>query len=483
MLLTQLLHGIKTIEIHGNKNIDINAISISSNEITADSLFVAIQGTAVDAHIYIDAVLAAGAAAVVCSTLPNEILPHKTYIKVHDTAHTLGWVACNFYDHPSKKIKLIGITGTNGKTTTATVLFDVFRGLGYSVGLVSTIQNRIDNATTPATHTTPNALALNQLLATMADSGCAYVFMEVSSHAVAQHRTAGLQFEGGVFTNLTHDHLDFHKTFAEYLKAKKTFFDQLSENSFALTNIDDKNGGVMLQNTQANKYSYALKTHADYKAKIIENDFGGLLLNFDGTEFHSLLVGSFNAYNLLAVYATALLLHQNKTEVLQVLSTVKNVAGRFDYIVGKQQKVGIIDYAHTPDALENVLATIKNINQNQRQIITVVGCGGNRDATKRPEMAKIACQYSHKAIFTTDNPRHENPNDILADMQKGVPLQHQAKTLTIPDRTQAIKTACMLAQNGDIILIAGKGHETYQEIAGIKHPYDDKKILQQILLT
>ena len=481
MLLSNLLKGIKTLEVFGDFQKNIAEISIDSTKITADGLFVALQGTKIDAHIFIDQVLAQGATAIVCQKMPELILPQITYIRVENTAEALGFLAANFYENPSQKIKLVGITGTNGKTTTATVLYHVFMKMGYATGLLSTVANRINTQTIAATHTTPNAIELNKLLAKMVDSGCEYVFMEVSSHAVVQRRIAGLRFVGGVFTNLTHEHLDFHLNFQAYLRAKKRFFDLLPENAFALTNIDDKNGAVMLQNTDALKYTYALKTGADYKGKILENDFGGMLLNFNQTEFHSLLVGSFNAYNLLAVYGTALLLHQNPTELLAALSTTKNVAGRFDYFVAPNHVIGIIDYAHTPDALENVLKTIENIAQNQRKIITVVGCGGNRDTEKRPKMAAIACKFSHKVILTSDNPRHENPHNILEDMQKGVPLQHQSKTLTIPDRKQAIKTATMLAQKGDVILVAGKGHETYQEIAGVKHPFSDFEILEACL--
>ena len=397
--------------------------------------------------------------------MPNDLSVDVTYVEVLSSSLALGIVASNFYDNPSSKLKLVGITGTNGKTTIATLLFQLFRGLGFDVGLISTVQNHINNNIIPATHTTPNPIALNALLNDMVNAGCKYCFIEVSSHAVVQHRISGLTFIGGVFSNITHDHLDFHKTFDSYLKAKKEFFDHLPKLAFALTN------------TKANKKTYALKQMADFKAKIIENKFSGLNLDIDHTDVFFKMVGSFNAYNLLAAYGTAILLEQDKLDVLTILSTLTGAEGRFDYTVSKSGIIGIIDYAHTPDAVQNVLSTIANIRKGTEQVITVIGCGGDRDKTKRPIMAQVACDWSDKVILTSDNPRTENPQTIISEMEKGVSPTNQRKALSITDRKEAIKTACHIAKPGDIILVAGKGHEKYQEINGIRNHFDDKEVL------
>jgi UDP-N-acetylmuramoyl-L-alanyl-D-glutamate--2,6-diaminopimelate ligase len=400
---------------------------------------------------------------------------------VKDASYALGIIACNFYDNPSEKIKLVGVTGTNGKTTTVTLLFNLFRALGYNVGLLSTVQNKINNTVIQSTHTTPDALSLNELLNEMVKSGCDYAFMEVSSHAVVQNRIAGVSFTGAVFTNITHDHLDYHKTFDEYIKAKKRFFDLLPQSAFAVVNKDDRNGVVMLQNTKANRYTYALQSIADFKCKIIENHLNGLLLNINNQEVWVKLIGTFNAYNVLAVYSAAMLLKQDKTNVLTALSNLNSVEGRFQYIKSEKGVIGIVDYAHTPDALKNVLETIKDIRTGNEQVITLVGCGGDRDSAKRPVMAAIACEYSSKVILTSDNPRSEDPEEILNQMQKGISPNDTKKTMRITDRKEAIKIACQFSQPGDIILIAGKGHEKYQEIKGVKHDFDDYKILKETI--
>lgn len=439
----------------------------------------AVKGTQVDGHRFIKKAIAQGAATIVAEVLPEDLPENIAFLKVENSAEALGQLASNFYDRPSEKLKLVGVTGTNGKTTTATLMYDLFTALGYKVGLLSTIQNVIAGKIIPATHTTPDAIALNALLADMVAQGCDYAFMEASSHAIHQRRVAGLHFSGAVFTNISHDHLDYHETFQAYIEAKKQLFDDLPKGSFALVNVDDKRGEVMLQNTKAKKYRYGLKRLADFKAKIIENSLLGLHLKLDNEEFHGRLIGEFNAYNLLTVYAVARLLDQDKTEVLTALSGLKAAEGRFDYLYNEQRKViGIVDYAHTPDALEKVLTTIHDLKQSG-QIITVVGCGGDRDKAKRPEMARIACKWSDQVILTSDNPRSEPPEQIIKEMEVGVPLEAVRKVLSITDRKQAIKTACRLAQTNDIILIAGKGHEKYQEINGIKHPFDDKQILKE----
>jgi UDP-N-acetylmuramoyl-L-alanyl-D-glutamate--2,6-diaminopimelate ligase len=481
-LLKDILSNITTLEIHGNEEVQVNGLAIDSRKAKDGYVFIAVEGTQVDGHLYIDAAIKNGAQIIVCETLPAILLDNITYCQVKDSKKATGLLAAEFFEHPSKKLSLVGVTGTNGKTTTVTLLYKLFTEMGYKTGLISTIENKIGQATILATHTTPDAISLNELLAEMVEANCDYAFMEVSSHAVDQERIAGVHFKGGVFTNLSHDHLDYHKNFANYLAAKKQFFDNLPKSSFALTNIDDRRGNVMLQNTKANKHLYALKSMATFKAKIIENSLSGLQLDLDGTEFHGRLIGEFNAYNYLAVYATAMLLEMDKMEVLTALSSLLSAEGRFDYIYSEtSQKIGIIDYAHTPDALEKVLTTINQLKQKNTQILTVVGCGGDRDKRKRPIMADMACTYSNKVILTSDNPRSEHPETIIEEMEKGVKITDRSKVLNITDRKQAIKTACALAQSGDIILVAGKGHEKYQEIKGIKSPFDDKEILNEFL--
>lgn len=478
-LLSEILYKSRLEEIIGSTNLAISSVAFDSRKVKKDSLFVAMKGTAVDGHQYIDQAISSGAIAIVCEDLPVQLNEQITYVKVLDSSKALGFIACNFYDNPSEKLKLVGVTGTNGKTTTVTLLFNLFRSLGYHVGLLSTVQNKIDQEIIPSTHTTPDALALNELLAKMVEKGCQYAFMEVSSHAVVQNRIAGIHFTGAVFSNITHDHLDYHKTFDEYIKAKKGFFDQLSEDAFALTNKDERHGMVMLQNTKAHKVTYGLKTVADHKCKVIENHLNGLLLNIDGHEVWVKLIGSFNAYNVLAVYSTAVLLKQDSRQVLIALSNLNSVEGRFQYIKSKNGIIGIVDYAHTPDALKNVLETIKDIRTGNEQVISLVGCGGDRDTAKRPIMSKIACDYSNRVILTSDNPRSEDPEEILNQMQSGIDPVDAKKTLRISDRREAIKTACSFAKSGDIILVAGKGHEKYQEIKGVKHPFDDFEILKE----
>jgi len=480
-LLSDILYKVRLEEIVGSTHFAISSVAFDSRKVKKDSLFVAIKGTASDGHTFISKAIESGAIAIVCEDLPKERLETVTYIKVKNSHEALGFIACNFFDNPSEKLKLVGITGTNGKTTTVTLLFNLFKSLGYLVGLLSTVQNKINNTVIPATHTTPDALTLNELLQQMVEQGCEYAFMEVSSHAIVQHRVTGISFTGAVFSNITHDHLDYHKTFDEYIKAKKGLFDSLTSGSFALSNVDDKNGMVMMQNTHAKKHTYSLKTVADFKCKIIENHLNGLLLNIDGKEVWVKLIGSFNAYNVLAVYATAVLLKQDKTNVLTALSNLNSVEGRFQYFKSKGGVMGIIDYAHTPDALKNVLETVKDIRTGNEQVITLVGCGGDRDTTKRPIMAAIACEYSNKIILTSDNPRSEDPEEILNQMQKGISPVDVKKTLRISDRKEAIRTACTLAKPGDIILIAGKGHEKYQEIKGVKHDFDDYSLFKETI--
>ena len=461
----------------------VSCITFDSRKIKKDCLFIAVKGTAVDGHEFISQAIEMGAIAIICEELPETQLENITYVKVKNATYALGIIAANFYDNPSQKLKLVGVTGTNGKTTTVTLLYNLFKSLGYTVGLLSTVKNKIHNEEIAATHTTPDAISLNELLNKMLEKGCQYVFMEVSSHAVVQHRVTGITFAGGVFTNITHDHLDYHKTFDEYIKAKKTFFDNLPEEAFALTNKDDANGMVMLQNTKATRVTYALKSPADHKCRIVENHLNGLLLNIDNKEVWVKLIGQFNAYNVLAVYTTAVLLKQDATNILTALSALNSVEGRFQYLKSDNGIIGIVDYAHTPDALKNVLETIKGIRTGNEQVITLAGCGGDRDAAKRPVMAQIACQFSNKVILTADNPRSEDPEEILNQMQKGIDPVDAKKTLRITDRKEAIRTAISLAKPGDIILIAGKGHEKYQEIKGVKHPFDDFEILKETFKT
>lgn len=476
--IKQLFESIAGATVYGNDSLSINNLVYDSRKATKGSLFFAIKGTQADGHAFIDKVIEQGASAIVCEVLPTILQQSTCYIQVANSQKTMALVAATFFNHPSTQLKLTAVTGTNGKTTVATLLFKLFRSFGHRVGLLSTVNNQINDAILPSTHTTPDSIRVNELLREMVDAGCSYCFMEASSHAIDQHRIAGLHFAGTIFNNITHDHLDYHLTFENYIKAKKQLFDEVNEDSFALTNKDDKNGMVMLQNTKATKYTYGLTTLADFKAKIIENDFNGMLLNIDGEEAWFRLVGNFNAYNLLAVYGAAFLLGKDKTSIIQHLSSLESVKGRFEALRSTNGVIGIVDYAHTPDALQNVLETINSIRTQNEQLITVVGCGGNRDAAKRPLMAEVATELSTKVIFTADNPRNEDPEIIIDEMQKGVKPLHYKKTLRITDRKEAIKAAVAMAQKGDIILIAGKGHETYQEIKGEKHPFDDTQVLR-----
>jgi len=479
--LTNILNNIAIIQVIGNTNIEVSSIETDSRNVQQASLFVAIPGTKVDGHSFIQSTIEKGAVAIVCEILPEIINPSVTYIQIENAPLVLGFLLSNFWDNPSSKMTMIGITGTNGKTTTATLLYKLFTKLGYKSGLLSTVVNYIGNEAIEATHTTPDAIQLYTLLNQMVEVGCEYCFMEVSSHAIHQHRISGIHFAGAVFSNITHDHLDYHKTFDEYLKVKKSFFDKLPTTSIALTNCDDKNGMVMLQNTKAKKSNYSCKSFSDFKCKVIEKHFDGMLLEIDGVEVWVKFIGDFNAYNLLAVYSTAILLGQKKEEVLQIISTLVPVDGRFECFRSKNDITTIVDYAHTPDALENVLSTIQKLNQdNKGQIISVVGAGGDRDKTKRPIMAKICSQMSDRVIITADNPRSEEPDQIAKEMYAGIAEGMRHKVLTILDRTEAIKIALVMARPGDIILIAGKGHETYQEIKGVKHHFDDREIVQEV---
>jgi len=482
MPLSEILYKTGITEIAGDPLVPVSGIQFDSRKIARGDLFAAVRGTQTDGHAFIPSALASGASVIVCEQMPESRPSGITFVQVRDSSHALGIMASNFYGNPSEEITLVGITGTNGKTTTATILYELFKRLGYGTGLLSTIQNILLDKVVPATHTTPDPLQLNKLLRELADLGGSYCFMEVSSHAVAQQRIAGLKFTGGIFSNLTHDHLDYHKTFQEYLQAKKAFFDHLPSDAFALVNNDDKNGKVMIQNTRAKIKTYALKSPADFKCKVLENQFEGLHLNIDGHEIFCRLTGEFNAYNLTAVYAAATLLGQNPEEVLALLSAVKPVEGRFDTFRSKNHITAIVDYAHTPDALVNVLKTIGEIRTRNEKVITVVGAGGDRDKTKRPLMAAICADRSDLVILTSDNPRSEEPEKIIEDMKKGVHADQMRKVMVIVNRREAIKTACHLASPGDIILVAGKGHEKYQEIQGVKHPFDDKKILEEMLL-
>lgn len=478
MLLQDLLYRVPLLATAGPTNLPIKDLIIDSRKVSTGSLFAALRGTQTDGHEFIAKAIELGASAILCETLPEQLPEGIAYVQVADSAQTLALLAANFHDHPSAKLKLVGVTGTNGKTTNVTLLFRLFRRLGYRCGLISTVQNQIEDEVIPATHTTPDAVALNHLLTQMLEKGCSHVFMEVSSHAVVQHRITGLTFAGGIFTNITHDHLDFHKTFENYIKAKKGFFDQLPKTAFALTNADDKRGMVMLQNTAAQRETFSLETIATFKGKLLSDSLHGLQMEIDGREVWFKLIGTFNAYNLLGVYGAAVLLGEDPEEVLTQLSDLQTAPGRFEQVVSAQQVVGIIDYAHTPDALQNVLDTIAGLRMGAERIITVVGCGGNRDATKRPIMAQIACQYSDLVILTADNPRFEDPLDILQQMEAGVPADAKHKVLIIPDRRAAINKAVASAQPNDAVLVAGKGHETYQEIQGVKYAFDDKKVLQ-----
>ena len=478
--LVDILENINVRSIEGSKDLSIKDIVFDSRKAKEGALFVAIKGFTMDGHDFIDKVLEQGCKVIVSEKEVKTDLEEVTVILVENTSAALAELAANFYGNPSKEIQLVGITGTNGKTTTATLSHDLFTKLGYKCGLLSTVVNKIGKEDIPSTHTTPDPVSLNALLAEMVEEGCSHCFMEVSSHAIHQNRIHALDFTGAVFTNISHDHLDYHKTFKEYIHVKKSFFDHLSKGAFALTNADDKNGSVMLQNTSATKYTYALKTQADFKVKVLENQFSGLTLNLCGAEFWSKLIGQFNAYNLVTVYAIAELLGEDKLEIFTALSSLESVDGRFQYVTSNGGVTGIVDYAHTPDALENVLKTISSIRTRNETVYTVVGCGGDRDKTKRPKMAAIACELSDKVIITSDNPRTENPQIIIDEMMEGVEGQHFKKTLSVLDRGQAIKTAVSMAEKGDIILIAGKGHEKYQDINGVKHHFDDMELINEL---
>jgi len=480
-LLKDILYKVAIESVNGSTEIAINKMDFDSRKIEANDVFVAIRGTISDGHDFIEKAIERGAVAIVCDALPSVLAKGVTYVCVKDTNAALAFMAANYFDNPSRNLKLVGITGTNGKTTIASLLYQLFKKAGFKVGLLSTVKILVDDVEYKATHTTPDSITINHFLNEMVLAGVEYCFMEVSSHGIHQKRTEALHFVGGIFTNLSHDHLDYHPTFAEYRDVKKSFFDHLPSTAFALSNIDDKNGPVMLQNTSARKRTYALKSFADYKAQILENQLSGLLLKINGNEVWVKLIGTFNAYNLLAIYGTAVELGLGSLEVLRLMSELESVSGRFQFIVSNTNITAIVDYAHTPDALDNVLKTINDIRTKNEQLITVVGCGGNRDTTKRPIMAGIASELSDKVILTSDNPRNEEPEMIIQEMEKGVAAQNFKKVLSITDRLQAIKTACQLAQPNDIILIAGKGHETYQEIKGIRHDFDDMKSVKEIL--
>jgi UDP-N-acetylmuramoyl-L-alanyl-D-glutamate--2,6-diaminopimelate ligase len=481
MRLQDILYKVSIRSVAGKTDITVKDIQIDSRKVKAGCVFVAVKGVATDGHKFIDKAIESGAIAVVCETMPAATKEGVVYVQVDNSAAAIGYMAHNFFGQPSEKMKVVGVTGTNGKTTIATLLYKLFTSLGYTCGLLSTVENQVGNKVVPATHTTPDAISLNALLKQMADEGCTHVFMESSSHAIQQHRITGLQFAGGLFSNITHDHLDYHKTFDEYIRVKKAFFDSLSSSAFAISNADDKRGAVMLQNTNAKKYFYSLKTLADFKGKIIENSLMGLVMDVNGQEVHFRLIGEFNAYNLLAVYGAAVCMNEDKHEVLRNLSVLTGAEGRFDYMMSAKDKViAIVDYAHTPDALLNVLATIKKLKKGFEQVITVVGCGGDRDKTKRPVMAAAACEHSDKVIFTSDNPRSEDPLQIIKDMEEGLPAAAKRKYISIADRKEAIKTAISLAKPEDIVLIAGKGHEKYQEIKGVKYDFDDKMVVKEM---
>lgn len=480
--LKDILYGISLKSLTGNREEEIAGIAFDSRKVAEGFLFVAVKGLTVDGHDFIANAIKKGAKVIVCEQLPKDVASSGvTIVETNNTAKSLGIIASNFYGRPSEKIKLVGITGTNGKTTCVTLLFELFQKLGYAVGLLSTVENKINNEVLPSHFTTPDALELNALLARMVANGCTHCFMEVSSHALVQHRVAGIHFAGGVFTNITHDHLDYHKTFDEYIAAKKILFDGLSSESFALVNVDDRRGAVMLQNTKAEKFKMGLKSMADFRVRIIQNSMQGLELNFDGTDVWFRLVGDFNAYNLLTAYTVAMLLCEEKEAVLSALSTTRGANGRFQTIDNASNVVAIVDYAHTPDALENVLKTIDDLRTQNEQLVIVVGCGGDRDKTKRPKMAEIAARFSNKIILTSDNPRTEDPAQILEDMRVGIPKSKERNVMVIQDRKEAIRTACNMVQDRDIILVAGKGHETYQEIKGERHHFDDREVLEEQL--
>ncbi|WP_290870950.1 UDP-N-acetylmuramoyl-L-alanyl-D-glutamate--2,6-diaminopimelate ligase [Flavobacterium sp.] len=481
IILKEIIYKVAIEAVKGSTDIAINKMDFDSRNIGANDVFVAIRGTISNGHDYIEKAIGLGAVTIVCDTFPENLVTGITYVQVKDTNTALAYMAANYFGNPSEKLKLVGITGTNGKTTIASLLYQLYKKAGFKVGLLSTVKILVDDVEYKATHTTPDSITINNYLNEMVGAGVKYCFMEVSSHGIHQKRTEALHFAGGVFTNLSHDHLDYHPTFAEYRDVKKSFFDNLPKTAFALSNIDDKNGSVMLQNTVAKKLSYALKSYADYKAQILENQLSGLLLKINGNEVWVKLIGTFNAYNLLAIYGTAVELGMESLEVLRLLSDLESVSGRFQFIVSSSNITAIVDYAHTPDALENVLKTINDIRTKNEQLITVVGCGGNRDKAKRPIMAGIATEMSDKVILTSDNPRNEEPEVIINEMEQGIAAQNYKKSLSITDRKQAIKTACQLAQPNDIILIAGKGHENYQEIQGVRHHFDDMETVTELL--
>ncbi len=476
-----ILYKVTINAVVGSTGVVVNTLHFDSRQVSKGDAFVAVKGVTVDGHDYIDRAIEQGAIGIVCEKLPSTLIEGVTYIEVDDSSKALAFMASNYYGNPSENLRLVAVTGTNGKTTVTTLLYQLFKKAGYKVGLLSTVKIMVDNKEYNATHTTPDSLTINKYLKEMNDEGVEFCFMEVSSHGIHQNRTDGLRFEGGIYTNLSHDHLDYHSSFAEYRDVKKSFFDNLPKTSFALVNIDDKNGLVMLQNTQAKKYTYALKTYSDYKAQVLENEFSGLLLKLNENELWTKLIGSFNAYNVTAIYGAADLLGLERVEILRLISELESVSGRFQYFISEDKITAIVDYAHTPDALKNVLETINSIRTNNEQLITVVGCGGDRDKTKRPKMGHIASALSTKVVFTSDNPRSEIPETIIEDIEKGVEPQNFKKTMSIVDRKQAIKTACQLANTNDIILIAGKGHETYQEVKGKRSDFDDYKIVTEFL--
>ena len=483
-ILRDILINVTPLNTRGDMATVVSSLCIDSRKVTKGSAFIAVRGTISDGHLFIEKAIEHGAVVIVCETMPDVLKGSIVYVQVEDSAEAAGLMADAFYDFPSQQLKVVGITGTNGKTTTATLLYKLFEALGHKCGLLSTVQNHIHDKVETATHTTPDSISIHALLSRMVDAGCTYVFMEVSSHAIHQHRIAGIHFVGGVFTNITHDHLDYHKTFDEYIRVKKSFFDNLPADAFALTNADDKRGMVMLQNTKAEKQTYSLRVPATIKGKVLENNLTGLVMVVDGQEAHFRMIGTFNAYNLLAVYGTARALGADKMDVLAILSGLHGAPGRFETYLSPNDKIlGIVDYAHSPDALINVLATINQLRTRGQQLITVVGCGGDRDKTKRPIMAEVACEHSDKAILTADNPRSEDPEVILNEMEAGLTAPQKRKSLRITDRREAIKVACTLAHAGDILLVAGKGHETYQEIKGVKHHFDDREVLTETFKT
>lgn len=479
--LKDILYKVSLEAVAGSTDIAVNEIHFDSRKVGFNDVFVAIRGTISDGHDFIEKAVEKGALAIICEEMPENVINGITYVRVKDSQQALAFMAANFYDNPSQNLKLVGVTGTNGKTTVASLLYQLFTKAGFKVGLLSTVQIIVDKESFKATHTTPDSLTINKYLKKMNDAGVEYCFMEVSSHGIAQHRSTGLKFAGGIFTNLTHEHLDYHNSFAEYRDVKKRFFDELPASAFALVNVDDKNGRVMIQNTKAKKYTYALKSVADYKAQILENDFGGLLLKVNDQEVWTKLIGTFNAYNVLAIYAASELLGLTTIESLKLISELQAVSGRFQYFISEGKITAIVDYAHTPDALQNVLETINSIRTKNEELITVVGCGGDRDRTKRPKMGHIASALSTKVIFTSDNPRTEDPDKIIEEVEAGVEPQNYKKIMSVTNRKQAIRTACQMAKERDIILIAGKGHETYQEINGERKDFDDLKIVTEFL--